>query len=106
MSTSLHPQATATISSRTPSPQTAWAVSPSAGSHAGELPHSTPPGVQGGQLAAWLGRIQGPQPSFEWESLTPITERLLHPQCDHLQALCRLLTMALGDIPGKVCVCV
>ena len=38
MSTSLHPQATATISSRMPSPRTAWAVSPSAGSHAGEHP--------------------------------------------------------------------
>lgn len=36
--TSLHPQAIATISSRMPSPPIAWAVSPSAGSHAGECP--------------------------------------------------------------------
>ena len=55
MSTSLHPQATATISSRMPSPQTAWAVSPSAGSHAGEHPLLEP------RLVVWVPqRILGP----------------------------------------------
>lgn len=52
--TSLRPQVTVTISSRMPFPQTAWAVSPSAGSRAGEclLP-------LGHRLGSWLGRAQG-----------------------------------------------
>lgn len=54
MSTSLHPQATATISSRTPSPQTAWAVSPSAGSHASEHPPTPPERRLGSWLLGWV----------------------------------------------------
>ena len=53
----------------------------------------------GSWLLAWVEYSAKP---LYGRAPSPSLSAFLHSQCDQLPALCRLLTMALGDIPGKV----